>query len=63
MCEKKPYLNYRHAANDAKAINRRHHEPKEVYHCRTCQAWHVGDPTIGRTRDKRRDYTDEDHEH
>jgi len=42
-CEhKKQYLTYEHAAFDAKAMRRNYDGKVHVYHCKYCNAWHVG---------------------
>ena len=39
---KKQYLTYQHAAFDAKAMRRNYDGKVHVYHCKYCNAWHVG---------------------
>lgn len=42
-CRKKAYRSWQHASNDARAIRHKNAEATtEVYRCRQCHAWHVG---------------------
>ena len=43
MCGKKRYHSFHHARHDAREMRQKHDEATtEVYRCRMCQAWHVG---------------------
>lgn len=48
-CGKKMYLTWEHASNDARALRRKGGRTS-VYHCRVCQAWHVGTKLKTRSR-------------
>jgi len=39
---KKAYTSWQHARNDADQIYEKHRDRLEVFRCRVCQAWHVG---------------------
>lgn len=53
-CGKKVYLTYDHAKHDAAQVERKHSERAQVYRCRACQAWHVGQQVLGPMRKPRR---------
>ncbi len=49
-CHKKPYLNRTHASYDARAVMHKGRDSARVYHCRICNAWHVGSIITHRQR-------------
>ena len=54
MCSKKSYLTWQHASFDARELRQKHDEASaQVYRCKDCQAFHVGNGSVLKVRKPR----------